>query len=118
MGQPGVHFEIGGEDRVGLQQFYAGIFGWDVQDMPQMNYGMVKTGGEGGIGGGISGTPADSPVRNGVTVYIQVDNLQAYLDRVDQQGGKTFVPPTSSPGGGSFAWFSDPQGNCVGLFQD
>jgi len=55
MEQPVVHFEIGGPDRVALQQFYGRLFGWEVDDMPAANYGMVKTGGEGGIGGGISG---------------------------------------------------------------
>jgi predicted enzyme related to lactoylglutathione lyase len=115
MSHPIVHFEIGGPDRVALQGFYADLFGWEIKDMPEANYGMVSTGVQGGIEGGISGTTPEGP-SHWVTLYIQVEDLQAHLDRVETLGGRTLVPPTPIPGEGAFAWFSDPQGNTIGLF--
>ena len=77
MGNPVVHFEIGGPDGPGLQQYYRDLFDWDVQDQGEEmgNYGVVMWS-EGGIGGGIMGTIEGMPA-NYVTFYIQVDDLQA-----------------------------------------
>jgi hypothetical protein len=41
--------------------------------------------------------------------YIQVDDPQAYLDRIEQAGGKTVVPVTVIPGLVTFAQFADPK---------
>ena len=46
--------------------------------------------------------------------YIEVDDPQAYLDRIEQAGGKTVVPVTETEMV-TFAQFADPQGNVVGL---
>ena len=83
MGNPVVHFEIAGPDGPALQQFYQDLFGWNVQVQgPEMgNYGVVMWT-EGGIGGGIMGTTDDMPVSNYVTFYIQVDDIQAALDKI------------------------------------
>ena len=57
MGQPVVHFEVQGNDRKVLAQFYAQLFGWTTNDVSEMDYTLVETGGEGGINGGIGSTP-------------------------------------------------------------
>ena len=114
MPNPVVHWEIWARDRKKLQDFYRRLFDWTINDDNPMNYGMVDTGG-GGINGGIMqpdpGTPA------GLTFYVQVDDLQAYLDKAQGLGGQTLVPPTPIPGVGAFALFQDPEGHCVGLFK-
>jgi predicted enzyme related to lactoylglutathione lyase len=51
-----------------------------------------------------------------VTVYVQVDDLPAYLKKAESLGGKTLVPPVEIPQG-SFAWFADPDGNTIGLWK-
>lgn len=76
-----------------------------------MNYGIVDTHAEGSIGGGIAA--ADGP--NHVTFYVAVDDPQAYLDKIEGMGGKTVVPVTEIPDMVTFALFSDPEGNVVGL---
>jgi hypothetical protein len=48
---------------------------------------------------------------------VQVDDLQAYLDKANQLGGKTLVPPVEIPGQGSFAWLADLDGNIIGLWK-
>ena len=79
-----------------------------------MNYGIVDTHGEGGIGGGIAQGDGESRV----TFYIQVDDPQAYLDRAEAMGGKTVVPVTEIPNMVTFALFSDPEGNVIGLVKE
>ena len=71
MGQPVVHWEIGGRDGTKLHEFYRTLFDWTIQVMPEFHYGMVDTGGQGGINGGISTLPAEvPPVASFVTVSI------------------------------------------------
>ena len=107
-------FEITGKDGKALQKFYGDVFGWEYQKAPgPMNYGMVS-GEDGGIGGGI-GDAQDG--KGHVTVYVEVDDPQAYLDKVEQHGGKTVMPVTEVPNMVTFALFSDPEGHVVGVFK-
>jgi len=115
MAHPVVHFEIAGKDGTKLQEFYGKLFDWKISVEAAMgNYGLVE-GSEGGIGGGIfQGQEGIAPF---VTVYVSVDDLQAYLDKAVRLGGKTVLPPTPIPSVGAFAMFHDPEGNLVGLFK-
>ena len=99
MGRPVAFFEILSPDHERAQKFYHELFGWQVAADPAMGgYGLVDTGaGEGAIGGGIG--PGEAPGEKGVKIYIRVDDLDAYLDRAEQLGGKRLVPPTDPPGG-------------------
>jgi len=114
MAHPVVHFEIAGKDGTKLQEFYRKLFDWKIEVDPAMNYGMVDTGGE-GINGGVFQAPAEAPAY--LTFYIQVDDLQAYLDKAVSLGGSVIVPPTPIPNIGAFAMFNDPEGNLLGLFK-
>jgi predicted enzyme related to lactoylglutathione lyase len=117
MGQQIAFFEVISPDAKRAQNFYAELFGWQVSADPAMGgYGLVDTGGgEGAVGGGIG--PADDAGSKGVRIYMQVDDLDAYLSRAEQLGGRKLVPPTDLPGDyGKFAMFSDPDGNPVGLY--
>jgi uncharacterized protein len=111
MANPVTWFEITGKDGKKLQDFYSGVFGWKVDANNPMQYGMVDNQGQ-GIGGGISA--GDGGTKQ-VTFYIEVDDPQAYLGKVESQGGKTVVPVTEIPGMVIFAQFADPEGNVVGI---
>ena len=113
MPNPITWWEIAVKDGAKAGEFYSKLFGWKIGEAGPMNYREVDTGGE-GINGGIFQPPGDVP--NYVTVYVQVDDLQTYLDKAQSLGGKSLVPPTPLPGSGSFAMFLDPEGNCIGLF--
>ena len=118
MGNPVVHFEIAGPDGPALQQFYRDLFGWriDVQSEEVGNYGLISAN-EGGIGGGLLPTTEDIPTRSHVSFYVQVDEIEAALDRVAGMGGKAIMPPVEiAPGMGSIAMFADPADNCIGLY--
>ena len=114
MPNPVVHFEIVGKDGKKLQNFYSNLFGWKIDANNPMNYGMVEAS-QGGIGGGIG--PTDQGEGH-VTIYIAVDDLQAYLDKAEGMGGKTVMPPTEIPGMVTFALFTDPEGHLVGMVKD
>ena len=92
MPDPVVHFEIQSKQADALMSFYGDLFGWHIDSSNPMNYGIVDTHSEGeGIGGGI-GDAADGV--NRVTCYVQVDDLQAHLDKAEAMGGKTTMPVT------------------------
>ena len=113
MPNPVVHFEVMGTNAAELQKFYADAFDWKVDANNPMNYGMVDNSGE-GINGGIS-----QPMHGGpyATFYVQVDDLQKALDKIESLGGKTVAPPMEIPNVVTFAQFSDPHGNLIGLVQ-
>ena len=50
-----------------------------------------------------------------VNIYVEVDDPDAYLRKAEQMGGKTVMPTTEIPNMVTFAMFSDPDGNIVGL---
>ncbi len=113
MGAKVTHFEIMGKDAKNLQAFYGDLFGWEINADNPMNYGLVAAQGEGSIGGGIG--PAQEGAPGHVTFYVEVDDPQAYLDKIESKGGKTVVPVTEIPNMVTFALFTDPEGNMVGL---
>jgi predicted enzyme related to lactoylglutathione lyase len=115
MAHPVVHWEITGKDGKRLQEFYARLFGWTINDNNPMKYGLVETGGTGGINGGIGQTCPGG--QSYLAVYVQVDDLQAMLDKAASLGGKMVIPPTPVPNVGAIAMFQDPEGHCVGLFK-
>lgn len=111
MPNPVVHFEINSNVPDKLFSFYRDLFGWHVDANNPMNYGMLDTHTERGINGGIGSAQGYS----GVTVYVEVDDLEAYLRKVEQLGGKTLAPVTTVPNMVTFALFADPEGNAIGL---
>src|SRR5439155_26995477 len=112
MGAPVVHFEIITKNAKGIQSFYKGLFDWNIDANNPMEYGMVDTKAGKGISGGIGGPPDDTYPGH-FTIYVEVDDLQKTLDKVEQLGGKTVMPPSEIPGAKqprTTAMFTDPDG--------
>jgi uncharacterized protein len=107
-----VHFEISGPDTGELADFYASLFGWSMHPVPGVGYTLVDTSAGRGINGGISAAPADAA---DVGFYIETDDMQAALDKINLLGGKTETPITELAGMVTFARFSDPDGLIIGL---
>ena len=112
MGQPVVHFEIGCRDITKTADFFSRLFGWHTQNVGPA--AMIHTGSDGGIQGHISSLGHEP--HNYTTFYVQVDDVQAYLDKAAGLGGKTLLPPVDIPTG-TFAWLADPEGNTIGLWK-
>ena len=111
MPNPVVHFEIQSNQSEKLQKYYADLFGWHVNADNEFNYAVIDTHTEGAIGGGIGPTQGGPSM---VTFYVDVDDLQAYLDKAEQLGGRTIMPPTELPQV-TLALFADPEGNVIGM---
>lgn len=112
---PIVHIEISARDRVAAGEFYHNLFGWEIQQMPEMNYATFTTG-EGSPGGGLNPITPENPVGT-VLVYVNSDNINETLPQIEQLGGKILSPRMEIPGVGFFAVFQDPTGNTLALFE-
>jgi len=109
---PVTHFEFMAKDSKKLQSFYAGVFGWKLNDAPE-GYKMVDTNSDGhGIGGGISQARGEG--KSGLTIYVETEDLRGTLAAIEKAGGKTIMPPQQA-GPVEVALFADPDGNVVGL---
>lgn len=115
-GNPVVHWELMGADGEAQKSFYAGIFDWDFQAVEGFaGYHLVSTG-EGNIGGAVGQGSEEIPAY--VTIYIQVARIDPVLAQIEAAGGSTVAPRTELPGTVTFAVFTDPSGNMVGLVEE
>jgi predicted enzyme related to lactoylglutathione lyase len=110
MPNPIVRFEIGCKDRESTQAFYASLFDWKITAQgPAL---AIDTGGS--PSGGINALGHEP--HHYTMFYVQVSDIAASLARAIELGGKRLVGPIPLPTG-SFAWFSDPESNVIGLWQ-
>ena len=118
MGNPVVHWELWSKNPENVADFYAKIFGWKVQHIPDINYRFVDTDSGGtGINGGIFKPKEDGPWPGSLAMYIDVDDLDAYVKKIEAAGGKMIVPRAEVPNMGSYALFEDPDGRVLGIWQ-
>lgn len=121
---PVVHFEIPFDDKKKAMNFYKKVFGWQLQEMPEMNYVVarstpidkkfmpLKTG---AINGGMykrSDGGSKSPV-----IVIDVPNLDKHIKKVEEAGGKVFMPKRKVGDMGLYAQVKDTEGNIIGLWE-
>lgn len=111
--RPIVHWEIAARDPELLRKFYGRLFNWSIKEA-----GIVLT-----IDPGIGG-PEPGPgghirqdERTGVTLYVQVRDLGASLQRAVELGGKVVVERIQVPDGATLALIEDPESNRVMLVQ-
>lgn len=114
MSNPIVFFEILGKDRTVLDEFYTGVFGWQLSPGAKPDaYSMVSPGG--GINGGI-GKSMDGGSGH-ATFYVEVDNLAEAISRVESRGGQRASGPDQVPNGPLIALVTDPEGHIFGLVE-
>ena len=119
-----VHFEIPADDLDRARAFYQDAFGWTINAIPELGYTIVETTPidnetnmptePGAINGGMM--QREAPI-TGPVITIGVDDVDAALRRVEELGGKTVLPKQSVAEMGFAAYFSDPEGNVVGLWE-
>ena len=117
MGSAIVHFEIRSSDAEGGREFYQDLFGWSFIEAPDDHvdgYTYIDSGSDRAtIHGGMSDLQGGTPM---VTVYAEVDDIEASLARAVELGGVVVQPATRVPGV-TIGLFADPQGNVVGVAQ-
>ncbi|MBI1334791.1 MAG: VOC family protein [Armatimonadetes bacterium] len=110
MSNPVVFFEIGCRDSESTSQFYSSLFDWNLSSTP--TGAMIDTGE--GIPGQI--TSLGHEPHQYTTFYVQVDDVEASIEKAKELGGTLIVGPVPIPMG-TFAWISDPGGNVIGLWK-
>jgi Predicted enzyme related to lactoylglutathione lyase len=116
MPNPVVHWEIMSNDKSKgeeLQRFYSELFGWKIDADNPYSYGVGDTQTDRGIPGAVG--PSEGMSR--VTIYVEVDDPQAALDKAVSLGGTVAMPVTEIPGAVTMAMFSDPDGHITGLIK-
>jgi uncharacterized protein len=121
-----LHFEIPMDDRDRAKSFYSSVFGWQLQTM-EMGGGEYTTATTtpvdektrfpiepGAINGGM--TERQGPVSAPV-ITIGVDAIDDTLKQVEAAGGNVVQARTEIPDMGAFAYFTDSEGNVMGLWE-
>jgi hypothetical protein len=108
-----VHIEFKSSDFARTSAFYAKLFDWKTESNASGSY-MKADGADGPSGGWVRADLVQSP---GPIAYLQVDDLAAKLDAVEEAGGRVLVKSLPFAGGGEIGLFADPDGNVLGLWQ-
>ncbi|GGH92778.1 VOC family protein [Arthrobacter liuii] len=119
-----VHFEIPADDQKRARKFYQDALGWRIEAVPGMDYSMVITtdmddagqpAAPGAINGGMMAREGQitSPV-----ITVDVPDINATLKAVEELGGSVVMPKNEIPGMGFTAYFKDPEGNVMGLWEN
>ena len=118
-----VHFEIPADDLKRAQKFYKGVFGWNMDAVPEMEYILIGTTPvdengmpteTGGINGGMMNrqSPFNSPI-----ITINVENIEEAMKKVMKMGGKMVREKMQVGDMGYASYFKDTEGNIIGLWQ-
>ena len=107
-----MHWEIEARDPERQRAFYGELFGWSIGDGPIMTIPAGLGGPEPGPAGHLRKSD-----RSGVTLYVQVRELRASLDRAAELGATVVAEPFDVPGGPTLAAVTDPEGNPLVLVQ-
>ncbi len=115
-----VHFEIPAKDTKRAKNFYTKLFGWKMNEIPEMSYTIVHTtevGKDmmpmkpGAINGGLykgEGAP---------TLVINVKSIDASVSAIGKAGGKITAAKRPVGDMGYYAKFKDTEGNELGLWE-
>ncbi|MBT8192932.1 MAG: VOC family protein [Acidimicrobiia bacterium] len=111
-----VHFELPVVDQGRAAAFYEKVFGWDIQQWEGAPYWLATTGPdtEAGINGALGQKSEDFSVPMFV---IEVPNIDAAMLSVVEAGATIVHPKSPIPGVGYSAYFTDTEGNRMGLFE-
>jgi len=106
------HFEIGCRDREKTADFYSKMFEWTLEAQGPAT--MLRTGGD--VGGHISSLGHEPHTYT--IFYVMVDDVAGALAKAETLGGKKLVGPVPLPNNTVFGWFSDPEGNTIGVYSE
>ena len=122
---PVVHFEVPADDRGRATAFYTDVFGWQVDEMPL----------DGDVYTSVMTTPVDeeynherSGAINGAVIdrddtletpiiTVDVDSIDDQAEAIEAAGGTMLVEKGEVPEMGYYAYFEDPEGNVLGLWE-
>ena len=118
-GTPGLvgwHELYAGNGQEAAFRFYAGQFGWETAELMDMGpMGQYRIFGADGVPlGGMMDKPENAPA-SAWTFYVDVDGLDAAVERILANSGKILMGPHEVPGGSWIVQAVDPQGAAFAL---
>jgi len=114
MSNPFVHVELVTNDVAEAKKFYTSLFDWKLEDIPGMDYTLIKVGE--GTGGGMMKNPMpDSP--SFWLAYVLVADAVAATEKAKSLGATICKEVTEIPGIGWFSVITDPTGATLALWQ-
>lgn len=117
-------FEIPYDNSARAQKFYSETFGWQINQLPDMDYHMALTTDSdpqtmqpknpGAINGGML---KKDPTGENPILVIGVDSVDEHIKKVEDAGGKTIMPKMSIGQFGFYARVADTEGNIIGIWE-
>ena len=117
MANPFVHVELHTTDLARAREFYTGLFGWKLQDVPMPGdgtYTMIDVGG--GTGGGMMAAQRPGEPSHWVA-YVGVDDIHAFTKKARTLGAKVVMDVTEVGQFGSMSVITDPTDATIALWQ-
>lgn len=120
---PVVHFEVPFDDKSRAMKFYQDVFGWKLQDMPEMKYVMAHTTEvdekhmpkeAGQINGGMMQRMAGEQCM----IVMKVESVDDAMGKIKSAGGQEVVPKMPVGDMGYYARAKDTEGNVIGVWED
>jgi hypothetical protein len=111
-------FEIHVKDFDKARDFYGKLFSWEfnLSQGSKSQYWNIFTA-EGSIGGGFMKKSKPEHEGQAVLIYVEVEDIEATLNKAAELGGKTQTPKTLiNEKAGYFALFYDNDNNLIGLW--
>jgi len=119
-----VHFELPVDDLTRAKKFYKDTFGWELQDVTDMDYTIVKT-----VETDDNMMPIELGAINGgmlkrgdiVTVpsfSVDVEDIDKTINAIQKAGGTIIKRKTTIGEMGFIAYFKDTEGNILSLWQN
>jgi predicted enzyme related to lactoylglutathione lyase len=126
-----VHFEIPSDNLERTKKFYTDLFGWKIEKMPgtgQREYWTFPTTTNDNGGGSSNNDGGDQRMVTGgmlerqmpqepIMIYIGVDSVTEYSNKVERLGGKVIKQKTEVPGYGWFAICTDTENNGFAIWE-
>jgi predicted enzyme related to lactoylglutathione lyase len=106
------YVEFNVPDLEATSQFYGDVFGWEPTPFFE-GYLSVQHGDEPGIDIGIQ--QAEGPATTVATILVP--DVEATSARIAEHGGTVVMPKFPVPGVGYAAYFTDPNGMTVGIWE-
>jgi uncharacterized protein len=108
------HIDIPADDMARATEFYAGVFGWEIAEMPGFDgYPMWRAPNQVSGGGFVlRDEAAQTPLS-----YVEVDSIDDTLTTIEAHGGRTLMAKSPIDESSWWAVFADTEGNRFGLYE-
>jgi uncharacterized protein len=106
MANPFIHVELHTHDPDRAKKFYTELFDWKLEDVPDMDYTIIKVGE--GTGGGMMKSAMPPDARPQRAPYVLVDDIASSTEKAKSLGATLLIDIMEIRDMGRFSIFLDP----------